>query len=126
MIDSGTVYHKKHSACFTHNCPQSSPNSITSVNPKSQHHQWLDIFRSTVWDRIEFEDQLPPSWEALWRHWIHSCRVADLWGQVFHNLCHLLFGWKIENGNLEVDWNAPNNVAEVRSRVDLFAQRLLL
>ena len=57
--------------------------------------------RSTVWECIEFEDQLPPSWEALWQHWLRCCWVAHFWGQagqktyMYHLLLLSEFGWKL-------------------------------
>ena len=60
----GTVYFKKHLSTFKYDCPRALLNSSNS-DPISQHKQWLDCIRSTVWENIEFEDELPPSWEAL-------------------------------------------------------------
>ena len=36
------------------------------------------MVRSTMWTRIEFEDELPPSFEALWRHWQHVLGIQLL------------------------------------------------
>ena len=60
--------------------------------------------RSTVWEKIEFEDELLPSWEALWHHWLRSC-----WSQASSNRYDLLAvhdnGWKVGKGCLEIDWD---------------------
>ena len=61
----GTVYFKKHLASFKYSSPRALFNSVMSEDPISQHKQWLDYITCTVWACIEFEDQLPPSWEAL-------------------------------------------------------------
>ena len=60
----------------------------------------------SLWGAIECEDQLPTSWESLWRHWLRSCWVGDMWRQAANNQYQLLdisqFGWKISNGELEI------------------------
>lgn len=61
----GTVYYIKHLASFPHDSSRSSLNSFNCDDPTLQHHQWFNFVRSTVWERIDFEDELPPSWEAL-------------------------------------------------------------
>ena len=103
----GTVYFKKHLASFKYDCPRSLLNSFTSDNPINQHKQWLNCIRSTVWENIEFEDELPPSWEALWRHWLRSCWVSHFWSQASSNIYHTLplsdNGWKVREGCLEID-----------------------
>ena len=64
----GTVYFKKYLCSFKYDCPRALLNPFCCSDPISQHKQWLDCIRSTVWENIEFEDELPPSWEALRRH----------------------------------------------------------
>ena len=86
----GTVYMKKHLASFKHDCPRALFNSFPSDDPTEQHKKWLDCIRSTVWENIEFEDELPPSWEALRRHWLRSCWVSHFWSQACNNTCNLM------------------------------------
>ena len=40
--------------------------------------------------RIEFEDELPPSFDALWRHWQWTCWVSNMWNQGARNHMSLL------------------------------------
>ena len=56
----GTVYFKKHLSLFTYDSPRALFNSFPDSDPISQHKQWLDCIRSTMWETIEFEDELPP------------------------------------------------------------------
>ena len=54
--------------------------------PEPTKRDWLDCIRCTVWECIEFEDQLPLSWDALW---LHCCWVTHFWGQAANNSYHL-------------------------------------
>ena len=108
---------------FKYDCPRALLNSFPCSDPISQHKQWLDCIRSTVWENIEFEDELPPSWEALWRHWLRSCWVSHFWGQACRNTYNLQdvneFGWKVVEGCLEIDWGDPSNFEQVKESVRL-------
>ena len=57
----GTIYFKKHLACFHHDSSRALYNSMPCEDPGTQHRQWLSTISSTMWERVEFEDQLPPS-----------------------------------------------------------------
>ena len=103
----GTAYFKKYFASFKYSSPRALFNSKVSCDSENQHKEWLDCIRCTVWECIEFEDQLPLSWDALWRHWLHCCWVAHFWSQAADNSYNLLplqkFGWKVENSTLLID-----------------------
>ena len=75
-------------------------------------------------DRIEFEDELPPSVDALWRHWQRTCWVSSVWSQA---TCNALsppnitkFGWMVEDGRIQCDWDSSENIQRVRNLVGLF------
>jgi len=36
----------------------------SSLYPVEHHHKLIEIIRETVWARIEYDDELPPSFEA--------------------------------------------------------------
>ena len=40
-----------------------------SIGPVQQHKGFIEVIRESVWSRIEVEDELPPSFDALWCHW---------------------------------------------------------
>lgn len=71
----GTVYFKKHLAELTVNTPCALYMlfSRSDVGPMQQHKQFLEAIRERIWCRIQFEDELPPSFDALWRHWLRTC-----------------------------------------------------
>ena len=60
----GTVYFIKHSSGFS-TTPDRHFNEFTDPNPLQQHCSWLEDIRQTIWDRIQFENEMIPSTEAL-------------------------------------------------------------
>ena len=96
----GTVYFKKHFAAFKFDSPRTYLNSfaLEGVSITGQHKKWLRDIKATVWERVEFEDELPPSWEALWRHWLRSCWVSHYWSQAVQNQYSVLKA-QIMDGN---------------------------
>ena len=76
------------------------------IGPVQQHKRFIEVIRESVWSRIEFEDELPPSFDALWRHWQRTCWVSNMWNQAASNHMRVLdltlYGWKIVDGNLSV------------------------
>lgn len=119
----GTAYFAKHRSCFQYTSPRVFLNSFGSEDPQQAHKLWFNSIRTTVWERIEFEDELPPSVEALWRHWLRTCWVSHYWSMATRNRYNILditlFGWKLHDGEIEVDWDHPQNVTRVRERVQL-------
>ena len=63
----------KHLAGFTLKTPRAQYMSLlqdgVGVAPVEQHKRFIEVIRESVWSRIEFEDELPPSFDALWHHW---------------------------------------------------------
>ena len=116
----GTVYFKKHSSGFSIT-PDRHFNKFTNPNPLQQHCSWLEDIRQTIWDRIQFESEMIPSTEALYRHWRRTCWVLDMWKKANNNqmVLHPLanFGWKVTDESLTFDWDSENNMEAVRQRV---------
>ena len=80
----GTAYFKKHLAAFSslynHETPLHLFNSIdSSLSDQERHHKWLQTIRSVVADRITSEEERVPSFTSLWRHWLRSCWISQLW-----------------------------------------------
>ena len=77
------------------------------------------ISSESVWSRIEFEDELSPSFDALWHHWQRTCWVSDMWNQAARNHVGLLditqYSWKI----IECDWESVKNRKAVRQQLGL-------
>lgn len=119
----GTAYFAKHRSCFPFTSPRTYFNSLESDDPKTSHKIWLEGIRKTIWDRVEFEDELPPSFEALWRHWLRSNWVSHYWSQATQNSYTILditaFGWKLSDGRIEMDWDDECNTSRVSDHVQL-------
>ena len=116
----GTVYFKKHSSGFS-TTPDKHFNKFSNPNPLQQHCIWLDDIRQTIWDRVQFESEMIPSTEALYRHWRRTCWVLDMWKKADNN--HMVlqplanFGWKVTDESLTFDWDSESNMDAVRQRV---------
>ena len=119
----GTAYFKKYLSAFKYDSPRTLLNSCQQSSPEETHKYWLDTIRDTVWERTEFEDDLPPSFEALWRHWLRSCWVSNMWSQATSAHYHLLplneYGWRVSDNELSIDWDDPTNIQKVRNTVHL-------
>ncbi len=121
----GTVYIKKHLAQFTVKTPRALHMSLaqSGVAPMRQHEKFIEAIRETVWSTIQFEDELPPSFHALWRHWLRTCWVSNMWSQATQNHMTLLdltqYGWKVVEGKLECDWESNENQTAIRERIGL-------
>ena len=121
----GTVYFKKHLAEFTLDTPRALYMSLAQdgIGPVQQHKRFIEVIRESVWSRIEFEDEFPPSFDALWRHWQRTCWVSNMWKQAVSNHMRVLdltqHGWKIVDGKLECDWESVGNREAVRQQVGL-------
>ena len=119
----GTAYYKKHLACFQFESPSAFFNSIPYSDRRTKHKMWLTTIRDVIWEHAEFEDELPPSIEALERHWLRTCWVSQCWNQAMRNRCNTLdittSGWKVVDGHIEIDWDDQENVMKVRNNVQL-------
>ena len=78
-----TVYFKKHLAEFTLDTPHALYMYMSlaqdGTDSVQQHKRFIEVIRESVWSRIEFEDELPPSFDALWHHWQRTCWVSNMW-----------------------------------------------
>ena len=93
------------------------------IEHEQQHKLFIEAIRKTVWSRIQFEDELPPSFDALWQHWQRTYWVSNMWSEATSNhmsLLHLTqYGWRIEDGKLGCDWESVENQVAIRERVRL-------
>ena len=55
-----------------------------------QHKRFIEVIRESVWSRNEFEDELPLSFDALWRHWQQTRWVSNMWNQAASNHMRVL------------------------------------
>ena len=74
----GCTYFHKHKAAFLPSFPTPMTlfNSLpvgSQQQPQTHHEQWIGMIRDKIWSRIQYEDNMIPSCEALHRHWRRSC-----------------------------------------------------
>ena len=114
---------KKHGSGFNGKTPEAYFNQSHQQGQTTlQHHQqWLDNIRQCIWDRIEFENEMIPNTDALYRHWTRVCWVLDMWSQADRNTMAPKpvseYGWKIIEGTLAFDWDSDSNMDAIRERV---------
>ena len=122
----GCAYFKKHKSAFLPSFPTPMTlfNSVQSASNHQRHEQWLDLIRDRIWARIQYEEDMTPSHEALLRHWKRSSWVSSVWNQAASN--HIVhppledFGWKKPDPNtLMIDWDSESNVSRIREQVAL-------
>ena len=119
----GVAYYLKNQGAFFENSPVSYYNSFSNPDARKQHTQWYYGIQAKVWECISFEDQLPPSIEALELHWMRTLWVIDYWNQACQSSITLLplewFGWQVymQDGVVSAEWDSPENIHEVHSRV---------
>ena len=126
----GTAYFKKHSAAFISLYKYETPKHLyTSIDPSlepyAKHEVWLQEIRSVVNDRITTEEEKVPSITSLWRHWIQSCWVAELWknsavSDVYSTLpSPEKSGWICKpDGTYEIEWETAEVQAKNQSTID--------
>ena len=116
----GTVYYKKYASAFRRPTPQAHFNSFvqSDASVKALHIKWLDDIRNSIYDRTQFENNMIPSIEALYRHWKRACWVIDMWRQAENNEIVLkpleLHGWKTDEDKLAIDWDSEENIEKVQ------------
>ena len=74
-----------------------------------------NTIRAIVTDRITCEQDRMPSHTSMWRHWLRSCWIAQMWSNapkedVQHSLPQPeLCGWtKNNDGSYVFDWECPS------------------
>ena len=108
----GTVYFKKHANAFEYDTPESHYKSFLcpDTDAKEQHSKWLEDIRKCTWERITLENEMVPSSEALWSHWLYSCWVLDMWRKGDRNMMHVIdiskCGWTVTDGTLSIEWDS--------------------
>ena len=119
----GTAYFKKYPRSFSQDTPDGHFNFFwkDGQSPLEHHKLWLDDIRQQTWDRVLYENEMVPSMEALYRHWMRTCWVIHMWKQANKNIIELLpltkHGWKLENDILTSDWDSEENIQNVNKRV---------
>ncbi len=99
-----------------------SAQNIQTTSYLEQHKAWLDNIRSKSLLTGKNEQQVIPSNDALYRHWLRSVFVLLLWEQALETSVQMPtlynYGWKNQgNGRISIDWDSNSNLNEIRDRV---------
>ena len=84
--------------------------------------------RKTVSNRILNEEERVPTYTSLWRHWLRSCWVHQMWQRSIHSdMYNSLLppehsGWTKDGETYGIDWEGT----DVMSKVSSFVAILLL
>ena len=123
----GTVYFKKNLATVVSKLGFETPKQLyNSIDPnlsdEEKHKEWYLSIKRVI--RVVSEDQRPPTITALWRHWMRSCWIKQMWGNSpksdqYEGLpppeSH---GWlKGENGYV-IDWEAEDVQQKIQATLD--------
>lgn len=122
----GTVYFMKYATAFEEATPSAHYHNFykTEKNLFQQHEAWIQNIRESIWHRTKFENEMPPSYEALVLHWKRSCWVLNMWQQSTKNIMTLPplvdYGWHINASHeLMIRWDTEENIRAVNDRVQL-------
>ena len=83
-----------------------------------------DDIRSIVSDRITCEEDRMPSRTSMWRHWLRSCWVAQLYQSAHIQDPFALLpppersGWNLLNNEYSVDWECVELQQQIKETID--------
>ena len=130
----GTCYFKKHLPAFITlyglETPKHLYNSIDpSLPPNKKHELWLKKIRNAVSNRITNEEERVPSFTSLWRHWLRSCWVSQMWqNSPLLDLYSSIplpehSGWmRHSDGSYVIDWEAPEIQEKIKHTIDFLTK----
>ena len=119
----GTVYFKKNLATVVSRLGCETPvqlyNSVLEQDREEKHRQWYKQIRGVL--PILSEEQRPPTFKSLWRHWQRSCWIKHMWKNSSQPDQHEGLsppekqGWLKECNEWKIDWEAE--AEEVRQEI---------
>ena len=129
----GTVYFKRHVAAFSsvygHDTSRQLFNSVLCSTPEEHHQTWLEKVRSVVAERIASEEERVPSFTSLWRHWLRSCWISQMWlnSPLADLYCSLpppeQSGWLLNHdGSYAIDWEEPEVQMKIKQTIDFLVK----
>ena len=125
----GCLYFKKHYSAIASLKSIETPQQLFHSFPSKQHTAWYNAIRGIVSDRITQEEERMSSITAMWRHWLRSCWVANMWQKsteedLFRMLprpetCGLL---KHEHAMYTCDWESSEVQSRVKDTIDFLTK----
>ena len=124
---TGTVYFKSNLASLVSKLGFETPNQLynsmdPNLNEEEKHREWYLSIKRVI--RIVHEDQQPPTLTALWRHWMRSCWIKQMWGnsnKPDHYVglpCPESHGWHESNEGYSIDWEADDVVQQIQATLN--------
>ena len=125
------IYFKKNLPGFVSEYGFATPNQLfNSIDTVSHQHKiWIEKVRTVIADRIVCEEERVPSYDALWRHWLRTCWVSQMWANspqedVLKGLPppeHS--GWIIVgNQQFQFDWGSEEAQQRVQNTIDFLTK----
>lgn len=119
----GTCYFQKNLAGFA--CDgKDTPSQLYQSFSENNLKQWWDEIRSTCSERIGTEEDRPPTYTALYKHWKRVCWVSRMWNNsILEDPYESLengedHGWsKSEEGVYEFEWESPDVTKQVEETI---------
>jgi len=129
----GTCYFKKHIAAFIatygHSTSLHLYNSIDNSLPVLERHKvWLQRVRQAVCNRILSEEERVPTYTSLWRHWLCSYWVHQMWQRstypdVYSSLpAPEQSGWIKDGCNYIIDWEAVDVMEKIKGTIEFLTK----
>ena len=104
-------------------------NSITGHTIVQKHELWYGTIRRIVSDRICTEEERMPSYTSLWRHWLRSCWIANMWrNSPNRDVYGALpppeeYWWKKDStGQYKVDWESSEIQLTVEQTINFLTK----
>jgi len=95
-----------------------------TLSNTNKHELWLTEIWKVVSERNLNEEERIPSITALWRHWLRSCWVSQLWHNSSEEDVYLSLplpeesGWNKSDDGYTFDWEAPEIQSRVQETID--------
>ena len=109
---------------YGHTTPLQLYNSVDISLPVSQRHEmWLQKVRQAVCNRIVNEEDRVPTYTSLWRHWLRSSWIHQMWQRSPHQDVYSTLpepeqsGWKKNGNNYTIDWEATEVMEKIKGTI---------
>ena len=94
------------------------------MDPEAKHKKWLHEIQSVVNIRIITEDEKVPSYTSLWRHWLRTCWIVEMWRNSFLPDIYSSLpppeqsGWRFSDGTYTIDWESSEVQQKIQRSID--------
>ena len=126
----GTAYFKKHLAGFVSNGFRTPDQLYRSFecSDEDREKQWWDTIRSICSDRIVMEEERPPTFTSLWRHWKRARWIASMWRNSISPDPYGSIpapeesGWTKDDDDYKFDWEEKAVMQSVSQVIEFLTQ----